>query len=79
METKDYVEPEEMRRILIHADVFAFGMMISEILTGCSECKMYKGNKSKKFNAARIWMIACIKNSGEGLLIMATEFVRMRP
>lgn len=47
METKDYVEPEEMRRVLIHADVFAFGMLISEILTGCSENKMYKGDKFK--------------------------------
>ncbi|KAK8827004.1 hypothetical protein WA577_007505 [Blastocystis sp. JDR] len=52
VETKDRIDPEEMRRILIHADVFAFGVLISEILTGCSECKMYKGDKEKVLNSA---------------------------
>ena len=54
VETKDRIDPEEMRRILIHADVFAFGVLISEILTGCSECKMYKGDKEKVLNSATV-------------------------
>ena len=57
VETKDRIDPEEMRRILIHADVFAFGVLISESLTGCSECKMYKGDKEKVLNSATVHLL----------------------
>ena len=72
------MDPEELRRILIHADVFAFGVLISEILTGCSECKMYKGDKESALDNISVHLLTTIKNSGDGTSRGATDSDRTR-
>ena len=40
------LSPEEIQRCLEYADVYAFGVLVSEILTGYYEVKAYKDDKS---------------------------------
>ena len=51
------IKPKELKRILIHADVYAFGLLISEILTGCSECYAYKGEKRRLLTTSTVCVL----------------------
>lgn len=64
--------PEDKRKcILLHADTYAFGLLISEILTGCMSHTMYKkesnGNVKKATirNNANVGAKMLLENSGD--------------
>ena len=39
---------DELKKILLKADVYAFGLLVGEILTGYIETYLYLGEKKKK-------------------------------
>lgn len=42
------MDSNELKKTLMKADVYAFGVLVGEILTGYVETTTYKGNLSKK-------------------------------
>ena len=48
------MEPEEVHRLLLHADAYALGLLISEILTGCFPVNVYKHGVAKELTDANV-------------------------
>ena len=48
------MDPNELKEILLKADVYAFGVLVGEILTGYLETTTYKGNMSRKTTSTTV-------------------------
>lgn len=47
LDYKEDIDPKKKQEMLLKSDVFALGVLISEIITGLIETKVYKNNDSK--------------------------------
>lgn len=45
---EEEMDPKEKHEMLVKSDVFALGVLISEILTGMIETKVYKDNETEE-------------------------------
>ena len=45
---------EEVQRLLLHADAYAFGMLVMEILTGFYPVVVYKNGRQVKLDDANV-------------------------
>ena len=48
------MEPEEVHRLLLHADAYALGLLKSESLTGCFPVNVYKNGVAKELTDANV-------------------------
>ena len=53
-----------MHRLLLHADAYAFGLLTSEILTGCFPVNVYKGGDVRELTDANVGLGCGVERSG---------------
>ena len=58
------MEADEVHRLLLHADAYAFGLLTSEILTGCFPVNVYKGGDVRELTDANVGLGCGVERSG---------------
>lgn len=58
------MKPEEVQRLLLHADAYAFGMLVIEILTGYFPLLRYKDGDKKTLTNTNVELEGKVKSSG---------------
>ena len=48
------MQQEEVQRLLLHADAYAFGMLVMEILTGYYPIVLYRDGKQARLDDANV-------------------------
>ena len=64
LEYKEEIDPKEKVEMLRKADVYAFGVLISEILSGVLEVTAYKGNQKQLISATNVIVLRSLYCSG---------------